>query len=119
RPGAKRNKRKISRLMGGVRRGPATANPYIHLRAVIQSIEKWLARLLFLRRVPRPHFEPDRRALEPERLADLVLEEPLKAEMQLDIAVGEENECWRRYSRLRHVEDVQPLGHRNRRTLKP
>jgi hypothetical protein len=67
--------------------------------------------------IARPHLEPDRRALEAEGLADLVFQEALEAEVQLDVAVGEEHKGRRGDGGLRHVEDAHPLGHRHRRAL--
>src|ERR1700753_413781 len=55
--------------------------------------------------VPRLDLEPDWCAFETEGLADLVFQEPFEGEVQLDIAVGEENEGGRGYGSLRHVEN--------------
>ena len=56
-------------------------------------------------------FEPDGGAFEAEGGADLVLEEALEGEMQLDVAVGEEDEGGRGDGGLRHVEDADALRH--------
>src|ERR1035438_1282005 len=67
--------------------------------------------LFLLLRIPRPDLEPDRRPLESKRLTNLVFQEALEAEVQLDVAVGEENKRGRGDGGLSPVEDSNPLGH--------
>ena len=60
---------------------------------------------------PRPHLDADRRADEPERLAQLVDQEPLVREVERRRDVGEEHERRRRHADLRRVEDAHvPSG---------
>src|ERR1035437_6329721 len=77
-----------------------------------------LMTLVPLLRVTRAHLEPDGRALEAKSLANLIFKEPLKREVQLDIAVGKQHKRGWRHRGLGHVEDAYALRHRHRSPLK-
>src|SRR3954447_26011805 len=64
--------------------------------------------------ISRTHFDPDRRTDEAERFADGVLKEALIGEVQLDVAVREEDKSGRRNGSLCEVEDAHTLRHRHR-----
>ena len=75
------------------------------------------APLFFLLFVARFNFEPDRRTDELEAVADLVSQKALVAEVQLNIAVGEEDERRRRNRSLSHVINADALVHGHRSPL--
>jgi len=74
----------------------------------------WLCGFLF---VAGFYFEPDGGSDEAEGLAHLVFQKALEAEVQLHIAVCEQDEGRRSDRRLRHVIDLYALVHRNRGAL--
>src|SRR6185369_9390201 len=67
--------------------------------------------------VPSLDLEPYRRSDKPEALPNLVRQKSLEAEVQLHILVCEQHKRWRSDRSLRHVIDLHPLRHRNRRLL--
>src|SRR5437660_7760015 len=67
--------------------------------------------------VSGPHLNPDRCPDKPECFPNLVFQESLIRKMQLHLAVGEENESWRRDRGLGQVEDFYTLANRHRRAI--
>ena len=80
----------------------------------IRSGEIELARRICRWAVARADLEPDGRACEAEGFADLIFEEALEGEVQLHLAVGEEDEGGRRDGGLGHVVDADLLRQRAR-----
>src|SRR5271165_3089726 len=81
------------------------------------SVDSLSAFFLAIRRLARAVLDPYRSAHKAESRADLVFQKTLVRKVQLDGAIGEQNEPRRRDRGLRHVINLHPFGDGNRGAL--
>src|SRR6185437_2774196 len=68
--------------------------------------------------LPCPHLDPNRRAHEAKRAANLIFQKPFVGKVQFDLAVCEQHERWRSNSGLRQIQNFYALANWNRGAIK-